>query len=99
MPAGITVRSSADDKFFSVFINHTNGATAPAIGRLRKFVRVNPVLDFAGAVRRRTTELRRLTRSCAIKYFNLTTADEFETTPTKSSVIERFPFSRRIEPA
>ena len=97
MPAGITVRSSADDKFFSVFINHTNGATAPAIGRLRKFVWVNPIIDVAGTVCRRTTEARWLTGSCAIKYFNLTTADEFVATTTKSPVIERFPFSRRIE--
>ena len=99
MPAGITVRPSAGDEFFSVFINHANGATAPAIGRLRKFVRVNPILDVAGTVCRRTTEVRRLTRSCAIKYFNLPTADEFVTTTTKSSVIERFPFPQSIQAA
>ena len=93
MPAGITVRPSADDKFFSIFIDHANGATAPAIGRLRKFVRVNPILDVAGTVCRRTTDMRRLMRSCAINNFNLTTADEFVTATTKSPVIERFPFS------
>jgi hypothetical protein len=88
LPAGITVRLSAEDEAFSILINHANGATAPAIRRLRKFVRVNPMLDAARTVCRWTTEMRRLTRSCAINDFNLATADEFVTATTKPSVIE-----------
>lgn len=93
------MRTSANDESLPILIKNANNAMAPAVGRARNFVRVNPILDVARTVCRRATQASRLTRNCSVNYFNLTAADKFVTAPTKSSVIERFPSSEWVEVA
>jgi hypothetical protein len=85
---GITVPFSADDKSLAIVIDDTNSSAAPAIGRVRDFVRISPVFRARETTICRADKSQLLVRRPSFDYFDLTTANELVTSAAKPLVIE-----------
>jgi hypothetical protein len=82
------VRFSGDDKSLAILINDTNDPAAPAIGRLRDFVRISPVFRAGETTLCRTDKSQMLARRRFFDDFDLATANEFMTTAAKPLIIK-----------